>query len=123
MTRFLANENVPRESVRLLREHGHDIAEIREIDPSASDAIVLARARNEHRVLLTFDRDYGELIFIRGMVPPPGVIYFRLSPVPPIELAIRVLSLLNDPDLALDATFVIVDAERTRMRPLPSPGY
>lgn len=121
MTRFLADENVPRESVRLLREQGHDVVEVREEAPGGSDEAVLTRARAEHRVLLTFDRDYGELIYLHAVAPPPGIIYFRLAPLDPRELVNRVLSLLNDPNMALDATFVIVDAERSRVRPLPSP--
>lgn len=121
MTRFLADENVPRESVRLLRQHGHDVVAVRKGAPGASDEAVSTRARAEHRVLLTFDRDYGELIYLRAVAPPPGLNYLRLAPLHPRELVNRVLSLLNDPNLALDAAFVIVDAERTRVRPLPSP--
>jgi predicted nuclease of predicted toxin-antitoxin system len=60
MERFLADENVPRPSIRLLRDAGHNVAAVREDQPGSEDDDVLARARREDRVLLTFDRDHGD---------------------------------------------------------------
>jgi predicted nuclease of predicted toxin-antitoxin system len=60
---FLADENFPVPSVTLLRSNGHDVASIREDSRGASDEAVLRRAVIERRILLTLDRDYGELIF------------------------------------------------------------
>lgn len=61
--RFLANENFPLPSVRLLRSAGHDVLSITEESPGISDDRILARAVAEERIILTFDRDYGELIY------------------------------------------------------------
>ena len=66
--RFLANENFPLPSVRLLRSAGHDVLSITEESPGISDDRILARAVAEERIILTFDRDYGELIYRVGMV-------------------------------------------------------
>ena len=63
MMRFLANENFPLTSVRLLRQAGHDVVSITEETPGVADDHILARAVIEDRIILTFDRDYGELIF------------------------------------------------------------
>ena len=60
--RFLANENFPLQSLRILRQADQKVASVTEDSPGIEDAEVLARAADEQRVILTFDRDYGELI-------------------------------------------------------------
>jgi hypothetical protein len=77
---FLANENFPLSSIVRLRDAGHDAAAIFEDSPGAKDGEVLAKASQEQRFLLTFDRDYGELIYKLESPRPSGVIYFRFSP-------------------------------------------
>jgi predicted nuclease of predicted toxin-antitoxin system len=59
--RFLANENFPGAAIEALRAAGNDVAWIRVDAPGSSDPEVLARAAREERVLLTFDKDFGEL--------------------------------------------------------------
>jgi predicted nuclease of predicted toxin-antitoxin system len=59
--RFLANENVPRTAIEALRAAGNDVVWIRVDAPGSSDPEVLARAAREERILLTFDKDFGEL--------------------------------------------------------------
>ncbi len=61
--RLLANENFPTSSVDLLRRAQHDVSSIAEESPGIKDDAVLARAVQQERLILTFDRDYGELIF------------------------------------------------------------
>ena len=76
--RFLANENVPRSAVHALRAAGQDISWIRSDAPGLTDEAVLARARVEGRVLLTFDKDFGELVLKRGASASRGVVLFRI---------------------------------------------
>jgi predicted nuclease of predicted toxin-antitoxin system len=76
--RLLANENVPGEAVRALREDGHDVAWVRTDAPGCSDGDVLARARSESRVVITFDKDFGELAFRARLPTSAGVILARL---------------------------------------------
>lgn len=52
--RFLANENFPLPSVRLLRQAGYYVASITEDSPGMEDSEVLTRATDEQRVILTF---------------------------------------------------------------------
>jgi predicted nuclease of predicted toxin-antitoxin system len=75
MIKFLANENVPLATVEKLREEGFDIVSVSSEFPSIKDEAVILFASMENRVVINFDRDYGELIFKRGLQPPLGVIY------------------------------------------------
>jgi predicted nuclease of predicted toxin-antitoxin system len=63
MARFLANENVPGEVVEAVRKAGHDLAWIAELSPGAEDDTVLATSLAEKRVLVSFDKDFGEMAF------------------------------------------------------------
>ena len=75
---FVANENFPLFSVRLLRNAGHNVASIIEETPGATDSDILKRAQREKRIILTFDRDYGELIYRHRTFFAEGVVYFAL---------------------------------------------
>jgi predicted nuclease of predicted toxin-antitoxin system len=74
MATFLANENVPGEVVQAARQAGHDLAWITELSAGADDETVLASALAEGRVLLTFDKDFGEMAFQQGKDASCGVI-------------------------------------------------
>ena len=58
---LLAGENLPRAAVQALAQAGHDVVWIRLSSPSLRDSEVLARATREIRILLTFDKDFGDL--------------------------------------------------------------
>ena len=53
-----------------LTDLGHDVLSAREIDPRATDETLLALANRERRVLVTEDKDFGELIFVRRLEHP-----------------------------------------------------
>jgi len=117
--RFLANENFPLRSVHRLREAGHDIEAVIEDSPGVKDREVLARAASEHRIALTFDRDYGELIHRRRLSVPTGVVYFCFAPATPEEPAEHLLKLVAISSLSLQGEFTVVERGRVRQRPLP----
>ena len=85
--RLRADETVPLPSVDLLVSAGYDVVSISRESPGASNPSVLARARAEDRLLVTFDRDFGELVFARGVSAFPGVIFLRFVPRSPTESA------------------------------------
>lgn len=95
------------------------MAAIAEDSPEASDPEVLARAVQERRIILTFDRDYGALVYRRGLEPPPGVIYFRFLPHSPEEPASKLLALLMVPDVMLEGRFTVLESGQARQRSLP----
>ena len=77
--KFLANENIPITSVNALKVAGFDVAAIGIDNPSISDVQVMEIAIEESRTILTYDSDYGELIFKYGYKPPEGVIFLEIS--------------------------------------------
>jgi predicted nuclease of predicted toxin-antitoxin system len=118
--RCLADENVPGPSIRLLREAGYDVEAIIEIAPGSPDPAVLQRACDTSRFLITFDRDFGELVYRRGNAVPPGIIYLRVSPADPEEAGGVLLKLFQMADLTFADRFTVVDTDRIRQRPLLS---
>jgi predicted nuclease of predicted toxin-antitoxin system len=71
--RFLANENFPRAAVEALEKAGHDVTWVRVAAPGASDSDVLSKAAHEGRILLTFDKDFGE--FARAAALPATCVF------------------------------------------------
>jgi len=68
---LLVNENFPAPALKRLRAAGFDVVAVAENMPGASDRVVLERARELGRWLVTFDRDYGELVFLHELQPRP----------------------------------------------------
>ena len=84
--RILADANMHEGVVALLRDAGHDVVWVKEEQPSALDPNVLAWATGEGRLLITFDKDFGELTQRRQLAAPHGIILFRIpDEVPPNE--------------------------------------
>ena len=115
---LLANENFPLLSVRLLRAASHDVASVIEDTPGASDEDVLKRASQENRVVLTFDRDYGELVYRYKSFLPAGILYFRFAPSAPEEPAQVLLSILEEGKVVIPGKFTVVERGRIRQRAL-----
>ena len=76
--KFLFDQSADFRLIPHLRELGHDVQAIsRNYPPGLPDEDVLAIAREEERILIVADRDFGELIFQQGLTHA-GVIFFRL---------------------------------------------
>lgn len=114
--RFLANENFPYPSIRLIREQGYEVISISETNSGWDDRRVLAQAVAEQLVILTFDRDYGELIFRHRLETPPAVIYFRRKGEGPEDAAFMLLEVLNKTEVLNH--FTVVDEDGIRQRRL-----
>ena len=67
---LLANENFPGPAVTALRNAGHDILWVRTEMPGTEDSEVLRRAQQDARVLITFDKDFGDLAYALARVQP-----------------------------------------------------
>jgi predicted nuclease of predicted toxin-antitoxin system len=115
--RFLADENVPGDAVARLESAGHDIVWVRTLAPGTADTEIVAWAAREERIILTFDKDFGELAWRAGLPAASGIVLFRL----PMRTATEVGSVLaarigERTDWA--GHFSVVEPGRVRMRPL-----
>ncbi len=120
--RLLANENFPADAVEALRARGHDVAWIRTDAPGSNDRLVLDRAVSENRLLITFDKDFGELAFRAGLPASCGIVLFRVRRTSPSEVANRTVAALESrTDWA--GYFAVVLEDRIRMTLLPSNGH
>lgn len=114
--KLLANENFPKASVLLLRKLGYDILSIGEDNPSITDQSVMDIAQHEQRLIVTFDRDYGELIYKYNYRPEQGVLYLRILEYTPEEPARMVHELLSGAELETARRFTVYDGQNIRQR-------
>ena len=115
--KLLADENVPLGTVVALRHSGEDVLAVAEISPGAVDEDVLQLGRTQGRVIVTFDRDYGELVFRRQLAPPAGVLYLRFVPDSAEELAAQIME-LKASRVQLEGWFTTVSRNGIRQRPI-----
>lgn len=90
--KILADENIARQIVLRLRVEGHDVSFIMEMARSSDDDVVLQLANLSEAVLVTDDKDFGELVY-RRQLPTVGVVLLRLAALSndeKAELAVRV---------------------------------
>ena len=115
---FLADENFPIVSIKLLRNVGHDVASVIEETSGDKDRNILKRAHEENRIVLTFDRDYGELIYRHKVLIPAGLVYFRFDPATPEEPTDVLLSIIEKGKVPILDRFTVVERGRIRQKML-----
>ncbi|MCG2709683.1 MAG: DUF5615 family PIN-like protein [Thermodesulfovibrionales bacterium] len=115
--KFLANENVAGDAVTVLREKGHDVVWIRSDAPGSSDKDILARAVAEGRILITFDKDFGDLAFRAHLPAKCGIILFRISAPSSSFVANAVVTAIESRSDWV-GHFSVVEEHRIRMRAL-----
>jgi predicted nuclease of predicted toxin-antitoxin system len=91
---FLADEDFPGIAVRWLVESGHDVVWARTRLPGHTDAHLLAVAQRESRVVLSCDKDFGELAFHGGLPASSGIVLFRFAPSSPELFLQRIKDLM-----------------------------
>lgn len=114
--RILADENVPRLAIEALRAAGHAVEWVADLAPTTEDGTVLALATERSALLVTMDRDFGDLAVQRGLPAPCGIMLLRLPPVP--ELVARVCVAAFAATTEYSERFVVVSEDRIRIRPL-----
>ena len=115
--RFLANENFPGSAVAALQATGHDVVWIRTAAQGSTDPHVLAWAAREERILLTFDKDFGELARRSTLPPACGVVLIRIPMPRPGTVGRRLADLITSRD-DWAGHFSVVEPDRVRMRRL-----
>lgn len=115
--RFLADENIAAPVVGALREAGCDTAYVAESRSGISDDEVLRWACDERRVLLTEDKDFGELV-LRLKRPTAGILLLRLPEGSWRNQWARLQIVLENHSRRLENSFTVVQPEKIRFRPL-----
>ena len=117
---LLADEGVDRQIVERLRQDGHDVAYVAEMSPGITDELVLTQSRNLASVLITSDKDFGELVF-RKRQASTGVLLVRLSGLGPVQKASMVSAVIRDHNGELPGAFSVLSPGNLRIRrALPS---
>src|SRR3954462_13771529 len=117
--RILADENVARDIVAWLRAGGHDVLFAAEMQPGAPDTQWAALAELEQRVVLTSDKDFGELVF-RDRLATHGIVLMRLDDLTIPEGLARLQNVWSVVEANPAGRFIVITENRVRVRPLPS---
>jgi len=115
--KFLADECCDLSMVNRLREEGHDVDYILERRPGISDTEILMNAYKEMRVLITEDKDFGELVY-RLKKPAFGIVLLRFHPLDREHKLLRMIQLANNFQPRLKGNFLVVDAKKIRIKSL-----
>jgi predicted nuclease of predicted toxin-antitoxin system len=118
---FIVDESTGAAVVEVLRSAGHDVLAVAETMPRADDSEILARAAGEGRILVTNDKDFGELIF-RSDQGRSGVLLLRLrdeSATSRVPVVTTVLEQLAD---RLSGAFTVATDGYVRIRPASEPS-
>ncbi|MGH6892628.1 MAG: DUF5615 family PIN-like protein [Dongiaceae bacterium] len=115
--KFCANENFPGMIVRWLRASGHDVLYAAEDYVGAADDQILRVANDDQRIVLTFDRDFGELVFHHQEWVAGGIVLFRI-PQESAELMLLLIRSFFESSPPLLGFFTVVTPGRFRQAPL-----
>ncbi len=113
---LLADESVERQIVGRLRQDGHDVLYVAEMEPGISDDIVLDRANEKSALLVTGDKDFGELVFRDKRLTTGGVILFRLAGLSAESKAGIVSDAMRKHETEFPNHFSVVSPGRIRIR-------
>ncbi|MBE9042959.1 DUF5615 family PIN-like protein [Pleurocapsales cyanobacterium LEGE 10410] len=117
--KFLLDQDVYGTTIKFLNKHGYNFVRVADLDlAQASDAEILRVAQEHNRILITRDRDYGNLVFVKSL--GTGVIYLRMLPTNSNAVhkeLVRVLETYSEQDLS--KAFVVVEFNGHRIRRSP----
>ena len=114
--KFLADENIPLEVVIRLRRMGIDIQSLSELNPGVRDEEVLSISNKEKRILITFDTDFGKLVF-KYKKKSYGIILLRLDNHD-IDYIISILKKVFPMNINFKESFCVIEENRIRVIPL-----
>jgi predicted nuclease of predicted toxin-antitoxin system len=117
--RFLADESCDFAMVRDLRSSGHDVVAVSEIAPRSEDSDVISLAMREGRIVLTEDKDFGQLVYAHGL-ETIGVIFLRFPPHVRKQIAKDLTKMVKKEGDKLVGSFVVVQPGRIRISRKPS---
>ena len=111
---FLADENIPLYVVKQLRKEGCKIISVAEEFAGSSDEKILELSSRNKWIIITFDKDFGELIYKQKSSKPYGIILLRVTPKSP-EYILQLLKwLLLQVNISFEGNFVVVNKDKVR---------
>ncbi len=118
--KFLLDQDVYAATARFLAGLGHDVTQAGQVGLSrATDEELLAVARQQDRIFITRDRDFGALVFVRAL--GSGVLYLRMLPSTQESVHTELERVLRSySEQELRKAFVVIGAGVHRFRRLPS---
>jgi predicted nuclease of predicted toxin-antitoxin system len=120
---ILADENIEFLVISRLRADGHVVTAIAETSPGVPDTEVLQLAVQLQVLLLTSNKDFGDLLFLRRLQSPLGIILLRLpETITTAQKAVIVSGVLRTYAAQLAGAFTVVSPSGVRIIPLPTPN-
>jgi len=113
LIKLLADENIPVKTVQVLKRKGVDIKSLLDLSPGLKDLAVAAIANRENRAIVTFDKDFGELVF-KKRLKVKGLILLRFTPISPEQVAVRIEHILVK-DIPIENRLVVVREDRVKV--------
>jgi predicted nuclease of predicted toxin-antitoxin system len=112
---LFADESVDRPIVERLRNDGYDTLYVAELSPGITDEEVLNEANSRNALLLTEDKDFGELVYRLGRVHA-GIVLIRLAGLPPISKADVVAQVMQEHGAELQGALTVISPGAVRIR-------
>jgi len=113
--KFLVDVGVGRKVERWLIENGYDASAVRDIDPKAKDVDILKIASSESRIVITMDKDFGELICYSGKTHA-SVLILRLADARADEKIEVLKNILRDYSDQIENNLCVYQDGRLRIR-------
>ncbi len=112
---FLADENIPYEVIKRLREEGVEIISVLEEFRGMSDERIMNISSGQRLTIITFDKDFGYLVFKRGIGAPYGVTLLRIPMKSPDYIFKMLKWTLLESEITFERNFVIVTGSKVRV--------
>lgn len=113
---LLVDESVDQQIVERLREDGHDVLYIAEVEPSISDNAVFDRANENAALLITSDKDFGEIVFRENRLISDGVVLLRLAGLSAEKKAEIVSDAIGEHESEFPQYFSVIAPGKIRIR-------
>ncbi len=113
--RFVADEGLDNPIVELLRNNSYEVFYIKEEHPGIADEEVLKIANQRNAVLITTDKDFGELVYRLKQIHN-GIILIRLSGMKSAEKAKIVTDAIIEHEKELEGAFTVINKTHIKIR-------
>ncbi len=113
--KFLVDVGVGKKVEKWLTDNGYDIKCMRDINPKAGDSDILHLAVTEGRMVITIDKDFGELVYNSGKLHS-GVLILRLENADGNQKVKVIKKILSEHSVRLRGRFCVFQGERLRIK-------